>query len=161
MRAETGKSRKGREREKEREQVRTSQIARKDACLPCRGLSLRLALCPPQMGTIPQMRERTPWAFGNHEGRERGEDGRRDATRRTDGLTRTRGSSLNQHAEFLEGIPSRLAPRVLAHSLARSPTRSSVRPFRAFDKSPPWICLSLWNPPEGGERSEGALKCST
>ena len=53
----------------------TSQIARKDACLPRAAFRCFLALCF-QMGTISQMRDRPrprprpPLAFGNDERRE-------------------------------------------------------------------------------------------
>ena len=82
-----------------------------ERCLSAAAFRCFLALCF-QMGTISQMRDRPrprpPLAFGNDE---REEDGRL-----------TRGSSLNQHAEFLEGIPLPLPS--FARSLARSFVRS-------------------------------------
>ena len=105
--------------EVEREgEVRTSQIARKDACLSASARSrtaflalvLALRLLPSsgphfanERPTDRPTADDRPWHSATIDEREKEEEGRKEGRR-------TRGSSLNQHAEFLQGIPAPLVP---------------------------------------------------
>ena len=104
--------------------MRTSQIARKDACLSASAraaflvLVLALRLLPssgPHFANERPTDRRRTTALGIRQRSTRGrgrEEGRKEGRR-------TRGSSLNQHAEFLQGIPAPLPPS-LPLSLLRS-----------------------------------------
>ena len=111
-------------RERGRGEVRTSQIARKDACLSASARSrtaflalvLALRLLPssgPHFANERPTDRPTATALGIRQRSTRGrgrEEGRKEGRR-------TRGSSLNQHAEFLQGIP---APPPPSFARARS-----------------------------------------
>ena len=148
-RAETGKS-----RERGRGEVRTSQIARKDACLSASARSrpafldlvLALRLLPSsgphfanERPTDRPTADDRPWHSATiDEGERAGGGAERGTEDERVELKSTRGISPG-HSRSSPSLPPSLPP--------------SLALVLAFDKSPPWICLSLWIPPEGKERA--------